>query len=283
MPRNRKARTSVVRGRTRKFLEELTPAQRARRAELEAVIEHGLKTFIEVGAALEEMRVSGLYRETHTSWKAYLRQRWGYSPSRARQLIAGRGRATALAQGGLPAPPNERVVRELNRLRDQPELQQAAWQQAVAEYGPKPTVEQVRRIVYQIVTYAPDPVEAATVGAEEEAQLWEKLKEIPREQIRQMRQILDWCVELKAHGGNPPPSLPLRVRRCITALADGWTRSLKETGLVYGLTGPDNRPIGREWPTLGTGGGVYALTDLPIGASWWSSVRKPGDYVAWVS
>ena len=50
-----------------------------RLAELEAVIERGLDTFVEVGTALAEIRDGRLYRETHATFEAYCRERWGWT------------------------------------------------------------------------------------------------------------------------------------------------------------------------------------------------------------
>ena len=51
----------------------------ARLPELEAVIERGLATFIEVGKALMEIQDGRLYRETHATFEDYCRQRWEMS------------------------------------------------------------------------------------------------------------------------------------------------------------------------------------------------------------
>src|SRR5690242_5668470 len=45
-------------------------------AEHEAVIERGIKSFVEVGEALAAIRDQRLYRATHKSFDAYLDERW---------------------------------------------------------------------------------------------------------------------------------------------------------------------------------------------------------------
>lgn len=65
----------------------LTPAQAERFEHLEGVIQAGLAPFQAVGAALIEIRESGLYRSTHPTFEAYCRERWSISKSRAYQLI----------------------------------------------------------------------------------------------------------------------------------------------------------------------------------------------------
>lgn len=66
---------------------QLSLFERDRLVELEAVIARGLQTFVEVGAALLEIRESRLYRETHASFGAYLEDRWQMSRQRGYQLI----------------------------------------------------------------------------------------------------------------------------------------------------------------------------------------------------
>jgi hypothetical protein len=92
---------------------ELSAPERQRLAELEAVVERGLDTFAEVGRALLEIRDERLYRETHGTFEAYLRQRWGMSRRRGYQLIDAARVSTVVDTAGLPAPPSERVAREL--------------------------------------------------------------------------------------------------------------------------------------------------------------------------
>lgn len=57
--------------------------------QLESVIENGLQTFLEVGAALMEIRDRRLYRLTHETFADYCRERWRMTDGRARQLILG--------------------------------------------------------------------------------------------------------------------------------------------------------------------------------------------------
>lgn len=246
-----------MRGEWKALRGPLTPPERARRASLESVIERGLTSFFEVGAALYEMRASRLYRDTHRTFKEYCRERWGFSASRARQQIVGYARATALTQGGLPAPRNERVVRELARLGQMPERQQAAWRLAVEEHGAEPTAEQVRRIVEAVRTFSLDPVDTTGIrpdggaatpeAAEQLRELWTILERIPLERIRQMHQILGWCVELQSQWGKQPVYLPLRVRRRILELVAEWTRGLEESGEIVGLVNLDGP---RDWERL---------------------------------
>jgi hypothetical protein len=56
-------------------------------ARCEKRIEEGLAWFRTAGEALTQIRDERLYRETHETFEAYCRERWGFNDSRARQLI----------------------------------------------------------------------------------------------------------------------------------------------------------------------------------------------------
>lgn len=113
----------------------LAPRDADRLAELEITIAHGLTTFVEVGAALAEVRESRLYRAEHPTFEDYCRVRWGMSRPRAYQLIE-----AATVVGGLsttvdtPLPATESQARSLTKLP--PEQQREAWSEAV-ETAPK--------------------------------------------------------------------------------------------------------------------------------------------------
>ncbi len=93
----------------------------------EAVIERGLTTFCEVGEALERIRAERLYRATHARFEDYCKERWGFSDSRARQLILAAQTVTDVTVAGLPAPANEAQARRMRRLirtgKPEPEVQ----------------------------------------------------------------------------------------------------------------------------------------------------------------
>lgn len=53
----------------------------------EEIIEKGLKTFIEVGNALFEIKNNKLYRESFTTFEAYCKERWQLKRQRAYELM----------------------------------------------------------------------------------------------------------------------------------------------------------------------------------------------------
>jgi len=57
--------------------EDLTPAEIDNLDHLEAVVAPGLDTYTEVGDALAEIRDRHLYRDSHPTFEAYARERWG--------------------------------------------------------------------------------------------------------------------------------------------------------------------------------------------------------------
>lgn len=141
----------------------LSPGEAGRLAELEGVVERGLRTFIEVGEALREIRDSHLYRERYESFEIYCRQRWGFQASRARQLVAAAGTVTTVTAAGLPAPENERQARALLALGDDEAAVVAAYREALA------SVPDRKRLTAQIVKDAVARIEMRRAAARKAA------------------------------------------------------------------------------------------------------------------
>lgn len=112
-------------------------------AELEATIERGLTTFVEVGQALLEIRERTLYPDQYDSFEAYCRGRWGFTDRRARQLI----QAAEIGRI-LPIPPARAShAEELAPLKDDPEAVREVWAEVQEEHGDKVTAADVREAV----------------------------------------------------------------------------------------------------------------------------------------
>lgn len=108
----------------------LTVAEQTELAQHEAVIERGLKTFVDVGLALLAIRDGRLYRQEYDTFEEYCRQRWGFQRHRANRLIA----AAEVSQNLVPIgtiPANEAQARPLTCL--EPEDQRIVWQRVVEE------------------------------------------------------------------------------------------------------------------------------------------------------
>jgi ParB family chromosome partitioning protein len=126
----------------------LIPTEQIRLTELEAIIERGVATFVEVGLALLEIRDSRLYRASHSSFDAYCRERWAFSRVRAHQLIEGAEVAGLLTTVNTAGPTTERQARELVRLAHQDEKEAVeVWQELRQEHGDRVTAALVREAV----------------------------------------------------------------------------------------------------------------------------------------
>lgn len=108
-------------------MNELTISEQERLKSLESIIESGLKTFVDVGMALLEVRDSKLYKATHDTFDGYCRERWGMSTRHANRLISAAKVSENLRPMGL-IPTAERTVRPLAPLP--PQQQREAWAEA---------------------------------------------------------------------------------------------------------------------------------------------------------
>lgn len=131
----------------------------SRLIELERTIERGLQTFVEVGTALMEIRDSRLYRDSHTTFEDYCRERWGFSRSRAHRLIEAAEVTSDLLPTGNILPTSERQVRPLASL---PAEDRATVWQAAVETAPngKVTAAHVERTVNEYRTPVADALPA---------------------------------------------------------------------------------------------------------------------------
>jgi len=100
------------------------------REQCEAVLERGLATCFEVGLALLTIKESRLYRETHSSFALYCKDRWNIGPSYAWRVMGSAERLKLLPDDAkFPRPANEFQMRPFLKLA--PEKFPGAWRQAV--------------------------------------------------------------------------------------------------------------------------------------------------------
>lgn len=123
----------------------LAAIERSRLAELEYIVERGVATFIEVGKALEEIRSGRFYRETHKTFEAYCREKWGWSSRNVNRQIEA---ATVAMEMGPMGPISERAIRPLKALPTS--QRKGAWERAVAKTDGKPTAKAVEAEVQAI-------------------------------------------------------------------------------------------------------------------------------------
>lgn len=109
---------------------EFAAAEHVRLMELETEIENGLRTFVDVGNALLEIRDGRLYRQTFGTFEDYCRERWGFTRMHASRLIGAAEVVANVTDRLQIAPPsNIEQTRPLTAL--EPDQQRAAWQRAV--------------------------------------------------------------------------------------------------------------------------------------------------------
>lgn len=95
----------------------------------EKTIERGIGTFVEVGNALREIRDQKLYKLTHKTFEAYVKERWNWSRPRAYQLIEAAEVDEGLSTNVDKKPTSEAQAREVAKA---PPEKQAAVVEAVA-------------------------------------------------------------------------------------------------------------------------------------------------------
>ena len=65
----------------------LQPHEEQRFAALEQTVSDGLRDFQRTGQALAEIRDNELFRETHSNFETYLRDRWGFNLRQADRIM----------------------------------------------------------------------------------------------------------------------------------------------------------------------------------------------------
>ena len=111
-------------------VQTLKPAEADRLVQLEATIQAGVQTFVEVGLALTEIRNAKLYRATHATFESYCRERWNLSRPHAYRVMSAADVASTLSPTG---DISERAIRPLVKLA--PEKRAEVWTKAKAAAG----------------------------------------------------------------------------------------------------------------------------------------------------
>lgn len=114
-------------------VDTLPPAEADRLEHLEAVIDRGIQTFVEVGLALAEIRDRRLYRVEHCTFEDYCRERWGWSRQHAYRQIQAAEVARQMSPMGDTVPATERVARALVPVLEEERPRVWAEAQAAAE------------------------------------------------------------------------------------------------------------------------------------------------------
>src|SRR5206468_225623 len=130
----------------------LSQQEKIRLRSLVQKVEHGVSTFLEVGAALIELRSSRLYRETHSTFESFCRDTFGLARSTCDGMIRSASVAQTLKENGIELAPttSEAVLRPVAALPS-PELQRATWrliESASPRCGPtQPVASKIARVI----------------------------------------------------------------------------------------------------------------------------------------
>jgi hypothetical protein len=143
--------------------------EKARLRECVAVVDNAASEFVNAGKALAEIRDNRLYRETHKTFEAFCQASWGFSRSRANQLIQAAGVVKNLANNTCQKP-NAIQARALAKAP--PEKQSEVWEK-VASNG-KPTAAKVAAAVEELDDDWGDEEEAGEPSTEEAMAAWNK-------------------------------------------------------------------------------------------------------------
>lgn len=130
--------------------DELSLSEAQQLTSLEAIIETGLQTFVDVGQALMEIRGSRLYRGQYGNFEEYCRERWGFKRAHAYRMIEAAEVVSNLETLKVGLPANEAQARPLTGLPA--EWQREVWQRAV-ETAPegRVTAEHVQRVAESLI------------------------------------------------------------------------------------------------------------------------------------
>jgi hypothetical protein len=121
----------------------ITLAESKRLIQLEAIVNQGRQTFVEVGMALAEIRDSRLYRADHSTFEAYCQQKWDFGRVQAHRLIDAATVVRLLPIGNTIT--NEAQARELVRVA--PEQRAEIIEEVHQQTGGKPTAAAIRLVV----------------------------------------------------------------------------------------------------------------------------------------
>jgi len=127
---------------------------RERFAELEEIIERNIKSFIEAGNALWEIRDSGYYHITHKSFEGYCTERWGIRRNYADRLI--------------------RSAKAVDRIASTPQVAEEVVAIGTASI-PQVTEEAGTTVPVLLPTTESQARELAKAPVEDQAEVWEEV------------------------------------------------------------------------------------------------------------
>jgi hypothetical protein len=112
--------------------------------ECEDTIRKGMSTFVEVGQALAAIRDQKLYRDTHKTFQAYCKERWGRSRDWAYMLMNASAACENVDEH--QQIPNQEQAKALSKAP--PEEQAEVWAEVLDENGEHVTAADVTKAVH---------------------------------------------------------------------------------------------------------------------------------------
>lgn len=147
---------------------------------LEATIQEGIHTFLNVGMALARIRDNDLYTEAgYDTFEDYCSRRWGLTSNQLTARLSATDAVLPLLESGI-APPQKQAHAQVLAKIESPELRAIAWQEACAVIPPPITTAKLAGVVskYLLMNAYPilkDLVVAQKMTAQQIAVLADKL------------------------------------------------------------------------------------------------------------
>ncbi len=139
--------------------------RRERLRHLEGVIRRGMQTFIEVGAALEEIRSKKLYVPDYDGFEDYCQAEFGWTRRYADRNIRAARTAATLRPFGLDFE-NEAQAREMSRLAEDTEAAGRVWREVGEANGGKHPSTVLREAIDRELGLVPKPESLSAEEAE---------------------------------------------------------------------------------------------------------------------
>jgi ParB family chromosome partitioning protein len=145
-------------------MEAIDLAESKRLRNLEAVVERGRKSFVEVGMALDEIRQKRLYRADYPTFQDYLEKKWGWGKSYGYMLIESANAVKSLPPEMSTIVDTEGQARELVKVPTEKReaVVRAAEASAMAK-GKPPTARDFREAAGKLVVPAEKPPAPQTI------------------------------------------------------------------------------------------------------------------------
>jgi hypothetical protein len=200
---------------------------------LEAVIDEGLKTFVEVGNALLEIRDSRLYRGDFGTFEDYCRERWQMERAHAYRLIDAAQVIRNLSPMG-DIPTSERQVRPLTKL--EPSEQRLAWKLATA-VNPNPTASDVEEVAQTITRAVNDAIRDSANYNNIEPKQKERIQALDEMWIQfigGLSRLTDLCPEfdaMRVARGDDEATAALHVQRAqaVIGMLSSFIKAMHQT------------------------------------------------------